>query len=88
MTETLPILDMSALNAGKPGAVEELARQIGEFPQLCLRGDRRSSYDQWSMPIDDALAHETEIGLATIRSGETLAGARRFAGGEGRHGSF
>ena len=30
MTETLPILDMSALNAGKPGAVEELARQIGE----------------------------------------------------------
>ncbi|MCB1000244.1 MAG: crotonase/enoyl-CoA hydratase family protein [Acidimicrobiales bacterium] len=69
-------------------AAIELARQIGEFPQLCLRGDRRSSYDQWSMPIDDALAHETEIGLATIRSGETLAGARRFAGGEGRHGSF
>jgi enoyl-CoA hydratase len=65
-----------------------LARQIAGFPQTCLRGDRRSSYDQWSLPIDAALARETELGLATIRSGETVAGAQRFASGEGRHGRF
>lgn len=69
-------------------AAIELARQIGAFPQTCLRGDRRSSYDQWSLPLDEALARETELGLATIRTGETLAGAQRFAGGEGRHGAF
>ena len=64
-----------------------LAEQIAAFPQQCLRNDRRSAYDQWSLDLPGALAHETELGLATIRSGETLAGASRFAGGEGRHGA-
>lgn len=64
-----------------------LAREIAAFPQVCLRSDRRSSYEQWSMPMRDALANETVHGLAVIRSGETLAGAARFAGGEGRHGA-
>jgi enoyl-CoA hydratase len=64
----------------------ELARQIAALPQVCLRSDRRSSYDQWGMDMPDALAHEVELGLETIRSGETAAGAARFAAGEGRHG--
>ena len=34
-----------------------------------------------------ALARETELGLATIRSGETREGATRFAEGAGRHGA-
>jgi hypothetical protein len=29
-----------------------------------------------------------EGGLHAIRQGETLAGASRFSGGEGRHGKF
>jgi enoyl-CoA hydratase len=33
-------------------------------------------------------ARETELGLSVIRSGETIAGAQRFAAGEGRHGQF
>jgi enoyl-CoA hydratase len=65
-----------------------LARDIARFPPHCLRSDRRSSYEQWSLGPDDALLRETELGLATIASGETLDGAMRFAGGEGRHGSF
>ncbi len=69
-------------------AAVELARQIAGFPQRCMRSDRTSSYDQWSLPLDAALARETELGIATIRSGETLAGARRFADGAGRHGSL
>ncbi len=69
----------------------ELANQVASFPQLCLRGDRMSSYSQWSLPLDGpggALAVEYEHGIATISSGETVAGAARFAGGEGRHGAF
>ena len=67
-------------------AAIELARDLAALPQRCLRSDRRSSYDQWSLPIDEALARETELGLATIRSGETREGAARFAAGAGRHG--
>jgi enoyl-CoA hydratase len=69
-------------------AAVELARRLAGFPQRCLRGDRRASYDQWDLPLTDALAHETAIGRAVIASGETAAGARRFAGGAGRGGSF
>jgi enoyl-CoA hydratase len=65
-----------------------LARQVAAFPQLCLRSDRTSMFDQRGRSIGEALHHEMELGMATIRSGETLAGAARFASGEGRHGSF
>ena len=49
-------------------------------------GERRSSYEQWALPLDDALSNEFERGVATIASGETLEGAARFASGAGRHG--
>ena len=32
-----------------------LAESLSAFPQLCLRTDRRSSYEQWGLPLDDAL---------------------------------
>jgi enoyl-CoA hydratase len=67
-------------------ATLELAGQLAALPQRCLRSDRRSAIDQWSLGHDAAMAHETAVGLATIRSGETLEGAGRFAAGEGRHG--
>ena len=38
--------------------------------------------------IAGALGLETQLGLEVIRSGETGEGARRFASGAGRHGSF
>ncbi len=67
---------------------QALAQQISAFPQLCMRGDRMSSYQQWGMDQVDALAVEFESGVAVVRSGETVAGATRFAEGAGRHGSF
>jgi enoyl-CoA hydratase len=67
-------------------AAVALAAEIAALPQICLRSDRTSSYDQWSLDLGEALSHETRLGRATIASGETLAGAARFAGGEGRHG--
>lgn len=76
----------------EPGAALEgaigLARQLCEFPQLCLRNDRLSAYQQWDQPIPEALRMETELGLQVIRSGETRDGAARFASGKGRHGNF
>ena len=63
-----------------------LAHELARLPQLCLRSDRRSSYEQWALSLDDALSNEFERGAATIASGETLEGAARFASGAGRHG--
>jgi enoyl-CoA hydratase len=67
---------------------EALAASLAAFPQQCLRSDRRSALEQWSLPHDAALAREFELGIATVVSGETVAGAARFAGGAGRHGKF
>jgi enoyl-CoA hydratase len=67
------------------GAVA-LANELASLPQGCLRSDRRSAIEQWDLSLDDALARETELGLEVIRSGETQAGAARFAQGAGRHG--
>ncbi len=67
---------------------EKLARQIASFPQGCMRSDRDSAYQQWDLEFDRAMANEFATGLEVVRSGETLAGASRFASGEGRHGSF
>lgn len=69
-------------------AAVELATQLSAFPQRCLRADRLSSWHQWDRPLDEALLHETELGRDVIRSGETRAGAARFASGKGRHGDF
>jgi enoyl-CoA hydratase len=64
-----------------------LAQQIAAFPQAGLRHDRRSLLEQWSLPLGQALKNELRWGRKTMDSGEPLAGARRFAGGEGRSGS-
>jgi len=64
-----------------------LARELARLPQACLRSDRRSAYEQWGLAIDNALRNETRLGMATIASGETQAGAQRFAAGAGRHGA-
>ncbi|MBU2512569.1 crotonase/enoyl-CoA hydratase family protein [bacterium] len=66
----------------------ELAEQLSGFPQICMRSDRLSSYKQWNMSLEKALLEETRMGLKVIQSGETVDGAKRFAEGKGRHGSF
>ena len=74
----------------EPGAARaraiELATELTAFPQLCMREDRASSYAQWGLGLDDAIGVELEHGVRVLRSGESLAGASRFASGAGRHG--
>jgi len=74
----------------EPGGALEgalaLARTIASFPQGCLRSDRMSVYEQWSLDWDAATRNEFRRGSEVVASGETVAGASRFASGEGRHG--
>jgi enoyl-CoA hydratase len=67
-------------------AARELAAQIAALPQQCLRNDRASVLGQHGLPTRAALAQEFSLGLATLRSGESVEGATRFATGAGRHG--
>lgn len=67
---------------------EKLALQIAKFPQTCMRGDRLSAHEQFALSIDEAMENEFYYGAKTVLSGETVEGALRFAGGEGRHGEF
>src|SRR5216684_1375910 len=68
-----------------PGKALEEAIKLGSelalLPQRCMRSDRLSAYEQWSMPYDEAWHNELERGLEVIRSGETQEGAARFAAG-------
>jgi enoyl-CoA hydratase len=68
-------------------AAVELAHQLAVLPQNCLRSDRKSAHDAWTLPLTEALANEYRHGLATIQSGETRVGAESFRSGAGRHGS-
>lgn len=69
-------------------AAVELARQISAFPQLCMRNDRLSAIEQWSLDWDQAQAFEIRVGMETLRTGSAVEGASRFAAGEGRAGRF
>ena len=68
-------------------AAIELAAEIAAFPQVCMRNDRMSSYEQWALSIDDAIQNEYRHAIDTVASGETRAGAARFSAGAGRHGA-
>ena len=75
-------------NGEARAAAEALAAQIAAFPQACLRHDRLSSYEQWGLPLAEALRNECRHGQPSLASGEATAGAGRFREGEGRHGRF
>ena len=66
----------------------QLAAEISRFPQACLRGDRLSAIEQWSLDWDEAQANEVKRGRETLRSGSAREGAARFVAGEGRGGRF
>jgi enoyl-CoA hydratase len=66
---------------------EKLALELTRFPQACLRADRRSAYGQYDFELDRAIIEEFRIGSQVLET-ESLAGARRFASGKGRGGSF
>jgi enoyl-CoA hydratase len=62
-----------------------IAQELAALPQVCLRSDRASTYEQMGLAMDAAIANEWRHGLAALQH-EAVTGARRFAAGAGRHG--
>jgi len=63
----------------------ELAAGLAELPQETMLADRRAAIEGLDLPLADGLALEAQAGPATYAA--ALAGAARFAGGEGRGGA-
>ena len=61
-----------------------LAHEIAQRPQAALRSDRLSSYEQWSLGLEEALAGEYRHGMATLATGEMVGGLERYGSGEWR----
>jgi enoyl-CoA hydratase len=68
-------------------AATTLARDIASRPQAALRSDRLSSYEQWSLALDEALAGEFRHGMVTLETGELFAGLDNYASGGWRQGT-
>jgi len=66
-------------------AAEELAAELSALPQECMRADRLSALGQWGLPEPQALGVEF-ASMDRVAAG-AAEGARRFAGGAGRHGA-
>jgi enoyl-CoA hydratase len=72
---------------GALAAAVALAHDLASLPQRCMRNDRLSAIEQWDLDEVAATRNEAVRGRDTIASGETLAGAARFAAGAGRGGT-
>jgi enoyl-CoA hydratase len=66
-------------------AAEQLAAELAALPQLCLRNDRLSAYEQLAMSLPEALDNEFKHGWTSLA--DAGAGVARFVGGAGRHGA-
>jgi enoyl-CoA hydratase len=62
----------------------EMAEGLAAFPQETMLSDRRAAIEGFGLPLPDALALEAELGAKSAPTG--VAGAARFASGEGRGG--
>jgi enoyl-CoA hydratase len=63
---------------------ETLAHSLACFPQICLGADRISAYEQFDLPLEQALQNELEHGQKALS--EALDGANRFVNSAGKHG--
>jgi enoyl-CoA hydratase len=63
---------------GARAASEEWAHELAQLPQICMRNDRLSAYEQAHMSLDDALSNELRRGLDSLAAG-AVEGAARFA---------
>lgn len=67
----------------------EIAKQLLDFPQICMNSDRDSCYHACynATSMNDALKYEFDAGRKALQL-EGAAGAKRFSKGSGRHGNF
>jgi len=63
----------------------EMAEGLAAFPQETMLADRRAALEGFGLPLADGLALEAQAGPAVFA--DAIAGAARFARGEGRGGA-
>ena len=63
----------------------QMAEGLAGFPQDTMLADRAAALASFGHPLEAGLAIEAQAGLPTLQTAQ--AGAKRFAGGEGRGGS-
>jgi enoyl-CoA hydratase len=63
----------------------EMAEGLAAFPQETMLADRRAALEGLGLPLADGLAMEAQAGPSIFAA--AVAGAARFAGGEGRGGA-
>ena len=63
----------------------EMAEGLAAFPQETMLADRRAALEGLGLPLAEGLALEAQAGPAIFA--DAVAGAARFAGGEGRGGA-
>ena len=63
----------------------EMAEGLAAFPQETMLADRRAALEGLGLPLADGLALEAQAGPTVFA--DAVAGAARFAGGEGRGGA-
>jgi enoyl-CoA hydratase/carnithine racemase len=63
----------------------EMAEGLAAFPQETMLADRRAALEGFGLPLADGLALEAQAGPAIFA--DAVAGAARFAGGQGRGGA-
>jgi enoyl-CoA hydratase/carnithine racemase len=56
---------------------EQLAAELAQHPPAGLRGDRMSAYEQFGLPLEDALRNEFTRGAPALE--QATEGARRFS---------
>ncbi len=67
------------------GRALEMAEGLARFPQETMLADRRAAIEGLGLPLADGLALEAQAGPQVFA--DAVAGAARFAGGEGRGGA-
>ena len=65
-------------------AAEALASELAALPQLCLRNDRLSAYEQFGMTLPEAMDNEFKHGWTSLA--HAAEGVEKFTGGAGRGG--
>jgi enoyl-CoA hydratase len=68
-------------------AAQELAAQIAALPQTCLRNDRMSALESFSLTDHEAMANEFQHGRSTLSQPDMSEGVERFRAGAGRGGA-
>jgi enoyl-CoA hydratase len=63
---------------------EQLAAELAALPQLCLRNDRLSAYEQFGMSLPEAMDNEFKHGWTSLA--HAAEGVDKFTSGSGRGG--